>query len=186
MAFSSLSLEKALNTLVYVVERMGQPGYLKAFKTIYFAEQEHLVNYGLSLMGEDHFIKMEKGPVPSMMYDFVKIVDGRQTGYRYPAEFVTKVKASLAYPGRRHAQAKVSADLDYIAESAQQALLASIERYRDTSPDELSKLSHDSAWDKAQNNRPIDPVDIAEAGGATREELEYLRDSLSDNLFAAA
>lgn len=186
MARSSFALEKALNTLLYVLEQMGQSSYLKVFKTIYFAEREHLVNYGLSLMGEDYFIKMEKGPVPSMMYDFVKIVDGRYTGYNYSTEFIAQVKNSLTCPTRPLVRAKTRPDLNYLAESARMALLESIGRYRETSPDELSRLSHDSAWHKAQDNRPIDPVDIAEAGGATHEELEYLRDSLDDNLFAAA
>jgi uncharacterized phage-associated protein len=185
MVSSPFSFEKALNTLLYVVEHMGPSGYLKVFKTLYFAERDYLVNFGLSMMGDDYFIKMGKGPVPSMMYDFVKIVDGRQTGYKYPAKLVDKVISSLACPGHRIVQAKASPNLDYIAESAQKVLLASIERYRDVSPDKLSDLSHDSAWHKAEDNRPINPVDIAEAGGASHEELEYLRDSLNPNLFAA-
>jgi len=186
MARNYFELEKALNTLLYVVQRMGQPDYHKAFKTLYFAEQDYLVNYGMSLMGSDYFVKMPNGPVPSNMYDFVKFVNGNHDGQSYRPDFVDHVKDSLEYIAPHHIRAKKSANLDYLAEAEQQAISESVLRCEKLNYVTLRQLSHDEAWNKAELKKKIEPLDIAAAGGATEEELEYLKESLNNDFFSLA
>lgn len=186
MARDYFALEKELNTLLYVVQQMGQPDYHKAFKTLYFAEQDYLVNFGMSLMGDDYFVKMSNGPVPSKIYDFVKFVNGKHDGQSYPPEFVAHVKECLAFVPPHFIAAKARPNTDYVSEAEQNVLTASVEQCRNLDYLALRELSHDSAWKKAEHNNKIDPLDIAAAGGATREELDYLKDSLNNDFYAVA
>jgi hypothetical protein len=185
MARNYFALEKELNTLLYVVQQMGQPDYHKAFKTLYFAEQDYLVNFGMSLMGDDYFVKMPNGPVPSNMYDFVKFVNGKHNGQSYQPDFVAHVKDCLELVPPYYIRSKARPNLDYLSEAEQETIATSVEKCRNLDYFMLRTSSHDSAWEKTENKKRIDPVDIASAGGATPEELDYLRDSLNDNLFAA-
>ena len=66
---------KTLNALLYVASRVQRKDIHKIFKIIYFADRQHLADWGRPITG-DTYIAMEAGPVPSRMYDMLKIVRG--------------------------------------------------------------------------------------------------------------
>ena len=66
---------KALNALLFVANRVRRKDFHKIFKIIYFADRQHLADWGRPITG-DTYIAMEAGPVPSRMYDMMKIVRG--------------------------------------------------------------------------------------------------------------
>ncbi|MCC3156433.1 SocA family protein [Hymenobacter sp. 15J16-1T3B] len=180
-----LEPEKALNTLLFVIQQLGQPGYHKVFKTLYFAEQRHLTTWGASLMAGDRFVKMVDGPVPSDMYNFIKFTNGNHDGRNYPPALVEKVKNSIAAVGRHNVIALTLPDVDYLAQAEIDSLLWSVEKCATLGFGKLRDLSHDQAWESVKFNETIEPVAIAAAGGATPEELDYLRESLSNDFYAS-
>ena len=74
-------------------------------------------------------------------------------------------------------------DMDYISGADKRCLDAAIEKYKDADPYDLSDLSHDSAWEEAMTRIQDDPqknfitiIDIARAGKATKEMVDYIRE----------
>ena len=67
--------EKTLNVILYIVERLQRRDLHKVFKILYFADREYLANYGYPITG-DRYVAMQAGPVPSKVYDIIKIVRG--------------------------------------------------------------------------------------------------------------
>src|SRR5688500_935645 len=74
---------RGINALLYVLEKMGTIGRHKLLKAIYFAEQEFITKEGHPFVGGS-FIAMEKGPVHSELYDFIKSTNAFQQ-YLTPA-----------------------------------------------------------------------------------------------------
>ena len=80
--------------------------------------------------------------------------------------------------------ALVAPDMDYIAVMERKVLDETIAEYKDVPSDELSKISHeDTAYKKVCQLMKTDPerdtitrLDIARAGGASDEMIEYIRE----------
>lgn len=71
-------------------------------------------------------------------------------------------------------------DLDELSKSDMECLDLSFSKYKDLDMGELSDVSHDTAWSKAwikRQNCSIDYLDMAEAGGASEDLIEYIRES---------
>ena len=66
---------KTLNALLFVANRVQRKDFHKIFKIIYFADQSAFGRLGPSHTG-DIYIAMETGPVPSRLYDMLKIMRG--------------------------------------------------------------------------------------------------------------
>ena len=70
-------IQKIKAVVLYVLEKLGTGvDYIHLFKMMYFAQQNHLVVYGLPLM-EDTFKARKHGPVPSVTYKVVRKVEGK-------------------------------------------------------------------------------------------------------------
>jgi hypothetical protein len=172
--------EKALHTLLYIVQQLGQPGYHQAFKALYFAERRYMANYGNTIVG-DNFVKMEAGPVPSNIYDIVKIVNGRNNDSRLSNEYKDSIKGQLRSIKPHYLVATAKPDMDFFAETEIQCLDEAIEycRYKDFTA--LKELSHDAAWEAATLNTLMDNLKIAAAGGANEDTIKYLEESLNNS-----
>ena len=185
MARTYFDQEKALNVLLFVIQQLGKPGYHKAFKTLYFAEQQYLTTYGASLMGGDRFVKMKDGPVPTHIYDFVKLANGKYQGHAYGPEFTEQVKASIAPHDRHQMVALIGPDLDFLAPAEAEVLYNSARMCAPLTYAQLRDMSHDRAWHSVEYNEIIEPVAIAAAAGATPEQLDYLREVLNNDYYAS-
>jgi uncharacterized phage-associated protein len=146
--------------------------FLKLFKIIYFANQRHLVDYGRSII-DDRFVAMQNGPVLTDIYD--KLRSDR-------FEFIERNPE-----GGYMIFAKELPDMDELSESDTECLKLSIEENKDLTFGELSGKSHDSAWRLAWDSRgdknsvPMDLLEIARAGGADEEMIDYIREDLFVN-----
>ena len=70
-------------------------------------------------------------------------------------------------------------DLDELSKAEIEALDAAIDKYKDMDTKTLSELSHDSAWHEAwdkNHNAVMTSLNIAKAGDASNEFLEYLQE----------
>lgn len=120
----------------------------KIFKTLYFADQSHLSKYGRTITG-DVYIAMQYGPVPSKTDDIFKAVRG--DSYFHDDELNTY----FHFVNKYIVEANKKADLDYLSESDLECLKEAIEKCKDKSFDELTKMSHGLAWENTRRDRTI-------------------------------
>lgn len=161
MSLNEIYQESEIQIALYVLNKFKDSicDQLRLFKIIYFANREHLARYGKPLF-RDTFIKMKNGPVPSRLYDITK-------SNSRSAEHGIEV---IGY----YLIANKQADLDYISESERETLDNAYNSYWNYNFKELSNISHDFAWNNARKNRPMDLYDIAKAGGANSDMIEYI------------
>lgn len=150
--------------------------YIKLFKILYFAQQEHLVKYGKVLVDES-FCAVKHGPVPTFTYKALQVAEGK------PLEGDFKAFLSDINIKNQKVSSLTPPDMDYISGSNKRCLDESIQKYKDVDPYDLSILSHDSAWKYATHRMKDDPqknymtiIDIARAGNASEEMIDYIRE----------
>lgn len=161
---------KALNVLLYVANRIQRKDFHKIFKIVYFADRQHLADWGRPITG-DTYIAMEAGPVPSRIYDMLKIVRGDSylpdqegLGRYYRVDnwmYITPLQ---------------DADLNKLSKTEQEALDWSMNSYGSLSYDEIKEKSHDIAWRSTARDFSIKWDDIAREAGLDTEEMECLNE----------
>lgn len=173
----SFEPEKALASLLFVADHLRQakksPGLHKVFKIFYFADQKHIARFGRPIFGDD-YVAMKYGPVPSNTYDMVKSVRGDGCfNIKQDLNEYFKVEGSMLWP-------LVSPDLDEIADSEVACLLEAINENQDLEFEDLTKKSHDEAYDNAAYDNHISFRDIAKVAGATQGMIAYM-EKLAEN-----
>lgn len=159
--------EVTINALLYILSKLGDPcDYHKLFKILYFAEQKHLVRFG-SAISEDSYCAMKNGPVPSLAYDIVKSL-------RNGAPTYSKL---FEQTGPYSVGAISEPDLEYLSKSEIDCINESVNENKNLSFTELTRKSHDAAWNGTKENREIDIIQIAQAGGADDDMLAYIEDN---------
>ena len=170
-------------TVLYVLGQMSQGvDYIHLFKILYFAQQKHLVTYGMPLM-EDTFCARKHGPVLTLTYKILKASESGQTfEQKEMQEYLSAVKVELI-DGHQMVMAIQKADMDELSKSDVLVLDECINRLSNIDAFDLSDLSHDKAWLKAKRtadrtgeDAKIPMYDIADAGGATKEMLSVIRE----------
>lgn len=152
-----LDWAKCLEGIHLLVERM--PGITPFYvaKVFYFADKEHLLDFGRPISG-DRYVAMNNGPVPSAIYDIIKqnefledwIVD----------EFTNRIcKVGL----------KMTPKLPFVARalsrSDQEYLISSLNVYGHMTFGALTELSHKEkgwrdAWERLGINNEMDPFAV--------------------------
>lgn len=163
----NLHIEKAVNSLLFVISNLEKADTHKTYKILYFADQKHLLKFGRPIFG-DTYVKMKYGPVPS----FIKnVVDENIEGLE---EVVAKYHRYFVKP-------LVEPNLDYLSESDLECLKESLEENRNLEFSTLTDKSHDYAYNKASWN--IDYLDMARTVGADEKLLNFItQQKVNDNL----
>ena len=161
-----------LNAVLYIIQQMGgKVDMHKIFKTLYFADQEHLSKYGRTITG-DVYIAMHYGPVPSRTDDIFKAVRGDSY---FPAG---DLKDYFHFVNRYIVTNNKDADLDYLSESDLECLNNSISLCKDLSFEELTKKSHGLAWENTARDRVMSYADILREEGDTEGYVEYITNKM--------
>ena len=170
-------------TVLYVLGHLPQGvDYIHLFKILYFAQQKHLVTYGMPLM-EDTFCARKHGPVPTLTYKVLKASEsGQSFDQQEMQEYMKAVKVELC-DGHQIVLAVQEPDMDELSKSDILVMDECIARLRDLEPFDLSYLSYDKAWlkvkrtaDRTGEDAKIPLYDIADAGGASKEMLSVIRE----------
>ena len=161
---------KSLNALLYVANRVKRKDFHKIFKVIYFADRQHLADWGRPITG-DTYIAMEAGPVPSRLYDMMKIVRG--DSYMSDTEGLGQY---FQVENWMYVRPLVDADLNKLSPKEQKALADSIAQYSSLSYDEIKEKSHDVAWRSTARDFSISWENIAREAGLDSEELECVNE----------
>jgi uncharacterized phage-associated protein len=174
---------KLKSAFLYILNKQRYIDQFHAFKILYFADREHLAKYGRRII-HDTFYAMENGPVPSNLYDTVKFKNGHLEKPQFYNAVAFKPILDSFETGSGdtyyYLSAKELPDLDELSKSDMECLDLSFSKYKDLDMGELSDVSHDTAWSKAwikRQNCSIDYLDMAEAGGASEDLIEYIRES---------
>jgi len=153
---------KAIETILFIAERVENPTFHTISKMLYFADKIHLEEYG-RLICDDRYIAMEYGPVPSSVYDIMKSNDAI-----FNDAFVTD--GFVVQPRRK-------SDLDEFSQSDIKCMEQAIQEYSSYSFGELTDISHqDSAWKNAPRDREMTLESIAKMIDESGDLLEYLQD----------
>lgn len=141
---------KALNAILWIAKRIQFPTFHSISKLLYFADRIHLERYGRLISG-DNYVAMKHGPVPSGAYDIMKAVRGDGTcGVEEEAQAAFTVEGQHDVVPRREANEALFSDSDL------ECLHEAIQRYGNLSFKALTDLSHDAAWDSADENDMIE------------------------------
>ena len=160
---------KAIEVLLYIAKKV--PDMYKALKVLYFADREHLAQYGRLICG-DSYVAMSHGPVPSGAYDLVKIARG--DGFNFidiPVDEAFVVRDNVITTHRE-------ANLDLLSESDIECLNSAIQQYGPLSFHELRERSHDIAFTSADENDFISLDAIINSLPNSETLLDYVRNGL--------
>ena len=161
---------KTLNALLFVANRVQRKDFHKIFKIIYFADRQHLADWGRPITG-DTYIAMEAGPVPSRLYDMLKIVRG--DSYLPDTEGLGRY---FQVDNWMYVNPIKDADLDQLSPNEQEVLSDAIAKYAGLSYDEIKEKSHDVAWRSTARDFAIEWDDIAREAGLDETEVACLKD----------
>jgi len=163
-------IETAKAAMLYISRKQEKADLLRLFKILYFAERNHLAKWG-DLIVNDTYIAMKNGPVPSILYDLFKGIRGDGFQDKRYEVFYNAFKVEdngytvvpLEFP-----------DMDYLSKASVEAIDKSVLENKDMDAYALSMKSHDYAWNNADKNNKIDFIDIAKAGGASEDMINYI------------
>ncbi len=163
------NIQSFIQPVLYILNKAGKPlDTHKISKILYFADREHLAKYGTTIT-DDSYIAMKYGPVPSNIYDIIKVVLGK--GEIIPEE-ITK------HYFEKFSEKEISAisnfDADEFSKSELECLDNSLKMYLHKSFSFLTSESHDLAWNDAQYD--MDILKIAKAGGADKNMISYIKE----------
>lgn len=168
--------------MLYVFNRFPSGiDYIKLFKVLYFAQQEHLVTFGRSIINEN-FVAESRGPVASFVRGGLKAIENNTT---LTPDYAVLCEGIKVYKGRKYPVFKTSAiaDIDELSLSEQKLLEKYIDKFKYMTSKQVSNYSHnDKAWQTAYERAQKDPqqyyistLEIANAGGASESTKEYIR-----------
>jgi uncharacterized phage-associated protein len=168
---------KAVETLAYIAQQ--HPG-LTAFyvsKVLFFSEKWHLNRYGRPIIA-DTYIAMPKGPVPSMVKNYL---DQNWHWTEQPKDFGSAVKIDTTtnfpklMPGTRKAKEEL------LSKSDMSCIVEAIKFCTPKSIDELSKLTHfEKSWKSAEANGAMDYANFIDDDNPHKDEiLEMVEENAS-------
>lgn len=177
MAFDK---DVALQAVLYVADKsIDRKDMHRIFKTLYFADREHLSRYGRSITG-DVYIAMSYGPVPSKIDDMFKAVRGDS----FFSEYAEELKKCFHFVNKYIIALDCKPDLDYLSETDVECLDFAIDKCKGKSFGELTDMSHDLAWNNTRKDREISFKDILRENDETEEYVEYISAKLEmENAF---
>lgn len=173
-------IDKIKASVLYILNQFPEGiDFIKLFKIMYFAEKEHLINYGRSIT-RDSFHALKHGPVPSFTYKAIQVYQGKM---KETPDLNEIAIAIVILEDKMYA--KINADKDELSISDMRCLDNAIDECRNVDSYTLSDLSHnDAAWKEAYSRSQDDPeknkmtlIDIARSGNASMDIINKIRES---------
>ena len=161
--------------LLYILENGGDKIRRNVYyivKVAYFAQQKHLSKW-LCPIFNDKIVALQFGPVPSSIYDALKMARGDQKTIIYhESDGLKEVAEAISLP-------KETGDMDGLSKSNIDCLKEAIAEVSAMSFEQILQASHGKEWQRAyDSDRVMDYLEIAKEGGLEGQELDYLKESL--------
>lgn len=174
------SPERALESLLYLANKLGCPTIHELLKLRYFADKLHLSKYGWMASGDD-YVAMKFGPVATNTYNLIKAARGDESPWIHP-RFIELAQGVIELRGNKYVKPLRESKVEMLSPADIECLDEAIKQYGNMRFDERTELSHDDAWKKAWNSANEEdlkagsmPVtEIAQTLQNADEILEYI------------
>lgn len=149
-------------------------------KAAFVAQQKHLAKY-LCPLYEDKITALQFGPVPSSIYDALKIARGDANAmYFHRNDDLHLLYDSISFNDEVFS-ANEEPDMNYLSPSAIECINEALKEVSAMSFDEIVNATHGEEWERAYNNpgsKQMNYLAIAKEGGADSTSLSYLKEGL--------
>lgn len=159
--------QKAVASVLLVVNELSCVDRHKIAKILFFADQKHLARYGRTIT-TDFYCALEAGPVPSNIYDAIKVVAHEHNFYNHQG-----LEGKIEVRGREITPL-AKPDIDQLSISDIECLIESINENSKLTYEQLIDKSHGSAWRSVTDNQIIPFTEIAKEASAPDEILELI------------
>ncbi len=143
--------DKALEAILYIAKSLHNPTFHSISKMLYLSDKLHLQEYGRLICG-DCYIAMEYGPVPSAIYNMMKVAAKKQS---IDVDWDEIIQETLDVRHGREVIPRRDCDMNMLAESEVECIRNTIAEYGSRSFGQLTDMTHDSAWNATDDNQPI-------------------------------
>lgn len=174
MKTQEFNLEKAINAVLYVAYKLRKKDIHRIFKILYFADRDHLSEYGRSITG-DSYVRMEYGPVPSSLYDIIKAVRGDG----YWSSKVDSIKLYFDITDNKNLIPKKVPDMDVLSPSDIEELDKYCSEFQCLSFKKVTDSSHLFSWKNTEPDRIISMDNILKEVGDSKNYIEHVKHMLS-------
>lgn len=154
----------------------------RIYKSLYFANKEHLNRYG-RLITSDTFFALKFGPVPTKLADVLDFIQSIKRMNQSDKERFTPIIKSLESCGddaTNYFTAKELPDMDELSVSDIECLNIGLDKCVGQDFGMIKEESHDKAWQNAfskPNHKSIDILDMVE------ESNQGMREYILDNMY---
>lgn len=175
--------------LLYILTHSndGQRDIDSLVKTAYYAQQNHLAQYGTPLF-KDCICALPFGPVPSNIYNVLKMASGDSNELNYHrSDDMHLASDAINFKSGRYS-AKEDPNMDFLSKSDIESLNYGIEKVAKMSFNQIKEDTHGMEWNRAFNSKSslkeMNLLNIAKEGDASSDALRYLEDFLETDRFA--
>lgn len=172
MTTHSMDMDKVLEAILFVASKVPEPTFHKIAKIFWFADKLHLQRYGFILSG-DTYHAMNNGPVPSKIYDMLKLASGTIMTMDGIDTLSVRNAMSMLNDGCT-VQVKRSANVDFLSEAEVECLVDAMTEHGSKTFAQLSRESHDSAWKSVPKNAAIPFKEIVKTLPNAKELESFL------------
>lgn len=162
--------DKALEAILFIAARLKSPTMHSIAKMLYLSDKMHLQEYGRLICG-DRYIAMEYGPVPSAIYNMMKVPAGRFT---FDQDMDEALREAFDVENGRNVVPKRTAEAAVLSESETECIEAIIKLYGSKTFGQLTDITHDDAWSATDENQTIDLAHIVATLPNAGEVSAYL------------
>ena len=167
--------------LLYIIQNSNADRHdvYSIVKTAYYAQQIHFAKWALPIY-KDKIAALPFGPVPSTIYDILKVSRGETSIERfYKGIPISLVTEAIGFEYESFI-AKENADINFLSISEIECLNEAIAKVASMNFAEIKNDTHGQEWKRAFNDpcHFMDNIAIAKEGGADDSIVDYLMDTL--------
>lgn len=186
------NLKKALEVIVYFSHKEKEANkvdidLIKINKYCYYAEQYHLKKYLRPIFG-DTYAPLPEGPVPSIIYDIIKLLRGDRNEFLEKAykSITSDIEIPIKFYFPYYIAPLRDVDKKKFSSSEIEAMDETFKKYHAYPSPKLSEISHkEKAWINAQKNSKNE-MDFQEIIGDS-DAWNYIKDKTEEvNSFRAS
>ena len=141
--------EKALEVILFIAGNLDGANLHSISKMLYLSDKLHLQEYGRLICG-DRYIAMAYGPVPSAIDDMMKAAVCRKSIDVDRDEIILD---AMRVEHGGNVIPKRECNFDMLSESEIDCIKNAIAEYGHKGFGELTDITHDSAWEAADDNQ---------------------------------
>ena len=169
--------------LLYIIKNSseGRRDVYSIVKTAYYAQQLHFARWALPIY-RDKICALPFGPVPSMLYNILRLSRGETKERRFLKRKGLDIVADAIGFENESFYAREEPDHDCLSASNIECLNDAISKVASMDFDNIVKDTHGDEWRRvyysASQGKVMDDLNIAKEGGASEDVVEYLQETL--------